>query len=337
MGERPEPKIVGSGSAERKEAITLKITKSFGESHYEQFSEEQRAELKAGEYDKRPEEVAAIRVANDITDRLMEKFGVHPFDVPERNIHIVPGEIIEKLFGGSASNVATTYYDKEGVAMSAAAVRQNPIYFAEVILHEIAHLKAPLAFSVEENSVSAYRTGVHAGTTTAKKMKIGSMQMFGGLEEAIVAEIGKRYFEEAINSNQFLKEEADWQRSEEALNFKGWVAWKEGIPIEDIVSVSREGKEQGRLPHPELRRTLNYLADCIAEDNPEISKDEVMKTFFGAHFTGRLLPIAKNIEASFGKGSFRVLSMMEIDPNSVNKMQDYLMKQRRLALAKRKK
>jgi len=42
----------------------------------------------------------------------------------------------------------------------------------------------------------------------------------------------------------------------------------------------------------------------------------VYKVFLKAHFTGRLLPIGRLIEKTFGEGSFRLLGNMDTDDES---------------------
>ena len=93
--ERPEPVIVGPATPEKKKEYKQMILERFGERHYEQIPENQRKILESLEYEKKPYEKSAIEKANEITNSLLNEFGLTSFDVPERNIHIVSsGKII---------------------------------------------------------------------------------------------------------------------------------------------------------------------------------------------------------------------------------------------------
>jgi hypothetical protein len=164
-----------------------------------------------------------------------------------------------------------------------------------------------------------------------KQEKIGHFTAFLGLNEAVVSEIEKRYFPQLISGNEFLAEEYQWLTSEKARKYKKRIAESEGLPADEIMWVSKDGKHLGCFPYYEQRRVLNYIVDCLDEDNVEQfnSRDEIMKLFFKSHFDGRLLSIAGLIEKSFGEEAFRVIGMMDERENSARLVMDYLMKRRR--------
>ncbi len=95
--ERPEPIIVGSASQEKKQEYARLISDRFGAKQYEQLPEDKRAILESLEYEKKPYEKSAIRDANEVTDSMMSEFGLKPFDVPERNIHIIPKNLFREI------------------------------------------------------------------------------------------------------------------------------------------------------------------------------------------------------------------------------------------------
>ena len=51
-----------------------------------------------------------------------------------------------------------------------------------------------------------------------------------------------------------------------------------------------------------------------------------MQQFFYTYFNGNLLPVTRLVDGSFGGGTFRVVGMMDITPNSANLVLDYLHK-----------
>jgi hypothetical protein len=100
-GKRPEPRIVGKASEEKKKELTKLILDRFGEFHGKNLSEKIKEELEKNEIPKMPYEIEAIKIANDITNKLLKKFGLTPFDIPDKNIHILPEEVFEEIPRGS--------------------------------------------------------------------------------------------------------------------------------------------------------------------------------------------------------------------------------------------
>jgi len=149
----------------------------------------------------------------------------------------------------------------------------------------------------------------------------------------VVEEIVKRYLPRVLEGNPFLNEEYVWQISEEAQNVKTRVAAENGIDPAEIFWVSKDGKDFESFAYPSVRKTLYYLAETIQTDNPDRfpSQDEVIDQFIQAHFNGRILNLAHLVEGSFGKDSFRILSLMRgTESGSAYQVHDYLRKQRRL-------
>src|SRR3989344_300191 len=91
--ERPEPRIFNQSSSKEEISAKQSILERFGEKHLEHLPSEITAMINAVEYDKKPFEKSAIKKANEITNKLMEAAGATPFDIPERNIHVLPQTI----------------------------------------------------------------------------------------------------------------------------------------------------------------------------------------------------------------------------------------------------
>lgn len=323
--QRPEPVIVGPASLEKKKEYEQMILERFGERHYEQLPEDKRQILESLEYEKKPYEKLAIEQANKVTNLLIKEFGLTPFDVPERNIHIIPEKLYKQI--DKDDKVAITFQDKQAIVLNAERLI-HPFDRVSTIFHEIIHLKNFLAIEAHEDLHKPYRSGLKVNTSRKKEERIGFFTVFSGLNEAVVSEIEKRYFWQIIQQNQFLTNEYNWQISKDAQGLKDKIAKEEDITPDEIIWVSKDGKDYNLFPYYDQRKVLNYIVERIYKDNREKfnSTDEVMKLFSRSHFDGKLLRIAKLIEKSFGRGSFRMIGMMDETKNSARLVMDYLTK-----------
>ena len=66
------------------------------------------------------------------------------------------------------------------------------------------------------------------------------------------------------------------------------------------------------------RQVLEYVCGEIQKEFPNQydNADDVFKEFLKSHFNGRLLPVARLVEKTFGEGSFRLLGNMGTDRKS---------------------
>lgn len=330
MGERPEPIIVGSASPERKRAAQQDLMDKFGEAHYEQLPEEAARILEANEKQKDPYEIEAIRGANKITNEFLAEFGLTEFDIPEKNVHIIPPNLFREL-ESKPTTIALAMLEKQAIALNGDATRQ-PFMKLSTILHEMTHLKGFLSLEMHEGESEKLRRGGLTVYTSPKKSRDGaSFEAFRGMDESIVAEIEKRYTPRLVRENPYLKGEQNRQMSEESVALKQKIATEEGLDMSEIFLVNEEAKSYATFPYKPQRKVLNYIVDALYESGGEKFKtrDEAMKLFFKAHFTGNIVPVARLIEQSFGKGSFRIIGMMDTDKNSAGMVMDYLIKHKK--------
>jgi hypothetical protein len=346
-GKRPEPRIVGKASEEIKERARKIILDKF-EFHYESLPPDIKDIIEKYEISKMPYEIEAIKIANDITNKLLEKFGLTPFDIPDKNIHILPEEVFEEL-PRSELLLGVTFFENQWILINNEKMK-DVFSRVQVIFHELIHLKAHFAMEVNEitpqeatelpkevieklrpSLSSIYRVGLMIYSLTKKTKEIGRFVIFWGLNEAVVEEIVKKNFWEFIKRNSYLKEEYEWQNSKEAQKIKKELAEKRNIPIEEIMWVSKDGKDYERFAYYNQRKILYYIVKILYQDNIDKFKSQegVMDLFFKAHFDGKILEIARLIEKSFGEGSFERIGAMGVDENSANYLMNYLLKKRK--------
>ncbi len=326
--ERPEPTVIGPASDETKESVKRLILERFGEKHLEQLSEEDREKLESSELKKEPYEKLVIERANKITNELLRDAGQSPFEIPERNIHDIPNRLFEKLEDDGDTR-AVTYSDQQSIFINSDKIR-NPIDRSATILHEMTHLKSFLSLEVHEDDLFIHRAGLKVAPTRKKREDLGYYNSFTGLNEAVVTEMEKTYLTQLLEFNKFIRNEKEWESSEEALKTKGDIAKEKNMDPEEIICLTKieGGYEYKIFPYPAQRKVLHHTVNKIFEDNRKKfkSENEVMKLFFNAHFNGQLIEIGRLIEKSFGEGSFRIVGMMDDDSKSANRVMDYLKK-----------
>ena len=319
MKKGPEIRIVGGASAEKKEQTRREVEQAFF-NHFESLSPQEREQFQKLEYPKSEKELALINFANEETSRLMQEAEIEPYDVPAENYHIIPPELYKKVAGDSGN--ATTFNTKQGIIFDALEFRDNPVHFGAIVLHESMHLKAHFSMEVQEEGDKVSKTPYREGVTVRASQSYGHHgkyhQHFDGLHEGIVAETEKRLLAKLLDHPELAKEKG-WLISDEAKEMRKKLAQKKEIPEDDIIWVGKKGENDWEtVSYLRQRDVLNYVCAEIQKQFPDEyqSADDVYKTFLNAHFTGRLLPLARLVEKTFGEGSFRLLGNMDTDRQS---------------------
>jgi hypothetical protein len=319
MEKGPHIRIIGGAPAEKKEQVERRLFQAFS-NHLKSLSPQERELFEKFEYPKSEKELALIQFANEETSRLMQEAGIEPYDIPAENFHIVPSELYKKASGDTGT--ATTFYTKQGIIFDAEHFRDNPVYFGATTLHELLHLKAHFSVEVQGDTSEASETPYREGVTVRALQSHGHHgryhRHFAGLHEGIVAETEKRLFSKLLDHPALAKEK-EWLSSNEAKEMKKKLAIQKELPEDDIIWIGRKGKgDWETVWYVQQRGVLMYVCDEIQKQFPDQyqSADDVYKVFLDAHFTGRLLPIARIVEKTFGEGSFRLLGNMDTDQAS---------------------
>jgi hypothetical protein len=314
-----------------KKEVRKEMRGYFYDQHLTYLDPELKKELEALEYDKTPEEIALIENADREISAFMKKSGVKPFEVPIENIHIVPTEHYKKAV--KEENVpAATLPDHMAIFFNAEVFRPKPLQFGLVAFHELFHLKGHITFEVEEKRGKKRTTLLRHGLEVyapIKRIEKGEQHPhFKGLEEAITAEMEKRYFNKLIN-HPTLKDYKKFLTSPQGMDIKLEIAKKEKISPDEISEVT-EKKDFSFFDYPKQRKVLTKLTQEIYQDNKNDfdSPDEALDLFVEAHFNGKLLPISRLIKKSFGEDALQVVGMMGSDENSPVQVMDLLTRMR---------
>ncbi len=347
MENGPEIRVVGKKPAEAKEKIKKEMLGYFGEKHLESLPEESRKEVLTLEYPKTPEELELIAFANKKTNELMVKAGVKPYDIPANNIHIIPPDLYRKALDSTHASDAATFYSHQMIIFNAEVVRNNKHAFGILNFHEQMHLKGCAAFEVEtgkddkgneETKPASFREGLTILSPLKKDEQKLYHSHFRGLHEAVVSYKEREFAKEMLDI-PVLKEEKKWLESAEAGELKNKITKDKKISSEDILWVSRDGKEWNTLSYPKHQKVLLFLLEEIQKEFSDKYKttDDAYAEFLKSQFTGSLLNIAHPIEKTFGKGSFEVLGMMTSEAKSAVQMLEYLRRARAKQIKKKSK
>lgn len=341
MEKMPSLKIIGNIHDENKREVEEKFkNKLFN--HINSLPKRAQEEIKKLEYKKTKEQLKFIDMANKETNELMRYCGVESFDIPIDNFHILPPDLY-KVAGGIPNTIGTASYENQAILFDALKVGDNDFVFANSAFHESLHLKSVLIIQVEEQKNGLrerqYRSGVDVLNTIKNNNKTGeNILYFNGLHEAIVSVEEKKFNKKLLDLPDFKNEKKSLEENKEEI-LK--ISENKKIPIEDF-SFFKKGEDDqdsrwGVLGYRKQREVYDYICREILKNGEGKYRDlgDVQKEFLKAHFTGKILSIARIVEDTFGENSFRILGGMGVDDESTIKTRKILENMRRQVLKKR--
>ena len=269
------------------------------------------------ERDKTLEELKFIEQVNKLLPSFVKRYGGEPIEIPAKNIHIVD---VTKLSETEGKKYEQTdhkgFYASEKQIIAILPQSESKLEFALTLVHEMLHFNSFNSFtqSSEEKGESAYglrRQGLGIGRRKDGKAEI----LFEEIDEAVIMELTKRFDKEFFGNLDFLEE--DIKRREQ---------------FREEVNTDSESKEdigvyfQRKLKNDQWqtiiqsysyaieRRKLKDIVNELYDKNRDSfnSPDEIFTVFTKAVFTGRLLPLSRLVEKTFGKGSFREIGESSI-------------------------
>ena len=282
--------------------------------------------LEGKEREKTAEELEVIDIANNLTNEVRRSYGLENFDVPPKNIHIIPAA--KWPGGGSEDGV----YDSrlQGVAVKDAG--DPKLYTLAVTIHEMLHFKSYNALQVidgKKSEAESYRIGF------ATRSRDGKNKYFSELNEAMTEELGRRIFQKAVGglrNNPIFTEEIN--KTEEVIKkypkatsksgkklFTGDTLYAKTEAPADLIGMIKYALGKGspqiitiRHTYKKQRGMLNSLMDKVWNKHRDEFKDqeEVFQFFAKAYMTGNLLSIGRLVEETFGKGTFRKIAELDM-------------------------
>jgi hypothetical protein len=186
-------------------------------------------------------------------------------EIELKNIFLLKEGGVEEYTKGKSSKG----YQNSFYGIIAVDRTDSKALLSQIVVHECFHMASYQSAQIFKNdNVSPYRTGI---TMTGRD---GSNKYFNGAEEGIVATLSERFFKEVILNNSFFKEKKEIQSADERTD-------------------ERE----------KLDKVINEIVEDSKDKN--LTKDQIFDEFAKAHFTGNYILLARIVEESLGKGSFR--------------------------------
>lgn len=319
MKEIPQFRIVGNATEDQKNEEREYLRNALYHHYQTALSEEDLEIIEKEEREKTKMELLLIDYANKETSSLMESVGAPSYDIPAENFHLLPPERYNQEERGES--IATTYVRLQGSLMNDEYFKDCPVGFAKTVFHEMLHLKGRVSVEIEESDEkihkTVYRHGLSANSAQKKNEVGDGHEHFRGLHEAVVADCEAKFMEKLLGLPLFSKERKRLDSQEVKDRIKE-LAKINKIPASDIFWVGENGERFVRVYYPKQREVFNYVCQEInkqcSQECPSV--DDVKEEFLRSQFTGKLLPIARMVEKTFGKGSFRRLGDMTDDDNS---------------------
>jgi hypothetical protein len=322
-----EIRAIGNASEEHKEETKEKIWKTLCFPLHS-FPEEQKEKLIKFEIPKTEQEIEIIGRVQDKLHEMVKESGAEPYDIPLENFHIVPSDLYHEI--DKTNSHATSMASRQTIFFHAPSVKNYPFFFATLCAHEVTHIFGDMTLEVNECTeddgrskidFSKFREGWSVNSSQKKTKENKQHSHFDGVHEGIASLAQEKIIPFLLTLPMFA-EEKKWRESDEGKS--AWINMekkygKYGIEEREILWINPKNTEECRgLGYMEQIRTLEYVFEEMRKQFPEkyATRNDVYKEFLKTQFTGRLLPIAREMERIFGKESFRRLGDMGIDKNS---------------------
>ncbi|MCK9379160.1 MAG: hypothetical protein M0P97_03385 [Candidatus Moranbacteria bacterium] len=247
-------------------------------------------------------------------------------------IILEPGSVYKITQGKFKSGVCSPYMRRIMVDSC-----ESKLDFATTLAHEMFHMSeyTSLIFSQETDDTELRRAGISIFG------KDGETVYFANIEEALIAEAVQDFVNQYLRKNpQFVDEikktdfvknwlgkfydYADVPKEKqkefldsvysfpdidnliERLNGNDNEEFKFGF-LNGYLRTMFENDDVVMRERMDERKKLDSLVDMIlsSSENEYTSRKEIVDVFMRANFSGKLLPLARLIEKSLGKGSFR--------------------------------
>jgi len=302
-------RIVGV-SEEKEQEILAGIEENFGKQEIGKIDKRER--------EKTPEELEIIGGILTAIPEFIKRHGGEPLPLQPEHIHVIDyteltdeeRRILKGIRGhyNHALQAAIVITDPE---------KENRLTFALRAAHELIHFSAFQSAQIINEKEKEW--GIRIGGFIVKTKEAGKTEFyFNDIDEAVTEELIKRFDREYFGSIPGLSEDLKRRQEFRENILQPDPDTKEIVDDIAIVetTIEKEGEHKGMYKTTtehynflEERERLWKIIEGIQQKNPGQfkSKEEVFDVFAKAYFTGRLLPVARLVERTYGKGSFRKL------------------------------
>lgn len=313
-------KIVGAEAAEELALLNF----------FKREFEEEKKDPAEKEHPKELDDL--IPIINAHLKEFLEYYGINSIDIPAKNIHIVDQskltpQQIELLKQRPDKTNGLYVPETQLIAMFLDYSEGGKLAFLQTLVHEVLHVNSFLSFQKlrGQEAERGYKLTARSEAGEEETISLGLRRTgfrirsrsgnvyFYDLDESIITELTMRFDWKYFPQLPQLAGEC--QRRQEILEGG---SRRLGKSIEklrrEIANVTTNRLEDGRwvttlkgYSWDKERAKFNKLIDDLYEKNESefSSREEVFDLFARAVMTERLLPVARLVEKTFGKGSFR--------------------------------
>lgn len=321
--------IVGGKSELEKIKAREELQKSLEETSYKDTNP---YEIEPSEKDKK-----IINFITDSVSKILLSYGVEPTSLPSGKICVVGENSVSKITDDRLREGFHSMLKQRVVVERAKSDTQ----FALCLAHELLHLKSYKSAQIIRGEVEPYRSGLIIFDRDSSET-----EYFSELEEAIVAEVTRQLYVNEMKKNSLFKSEIEktekikfWIRKTMEMakidEIKQQRILDEVYTIPDADEIlefvendnehdeeyktgfvfgrfQRLAKEEGVIiseRYSERKKFNGLLDELIKKSNGKFkNKNELFVEFAKANFSGKLLSLARIVESTLGKGSFRELA-----------------------------
>jgi hypothetical protein len=277
-----------------------------------------------GEKPKSPEQTRGIEAISRYMFPFLEKYGVKALNIRPDQIHFMEKrdlpESLRKIYGESNG-----VYEADNQWIIIFGSDQNlKTVTAKTIAHEMIHFNSfkSLTYNQDDCSAQSRRIGV--------QLKSGGFMHFRKLNEAITEELAIRFAVEYFDKIEYTSDAITSAREayRPLLESGAKITTISMTGGEDVSSdvdllqkldpnfIESALSFGGETSYLSERANLHQMMEDIFNKNKDQfkNKDEVFAIFLNAALKGRLLPLARILNSTYGKGSFSKLAeeMQEI-------------------------
>lgn len=298
-------------------------------------------ETEINELPKTPEQKQIINFLGEVLPQFASKYGARPLVIGESQIVLKKATLFQsilnevKAFWGRQATVAYYAPDKQGIYYIEESQRNfvdSAFYyfsFARSLAHEILHFLSFQSLQVFGKRDGQKSQGIEDGLPRGEILEIRRLGLavnvsergkrnkyyFSEINEGVIELLVDKFFSELPfekmpeTLRKSLKEQ-----EQRRLRYLKSLSPKERELVENfgsgIIFERRRSSPAGlnvAIFRPDQRILVLNLIRDIYEKNKFLfsSEEEIFNIFVEATMTGRLLPLARLIEKTYGKGSFR--------------------------------
>jgi hypothetical protein len=255
-----------------------------------------------GEKKKTKEQREILEIVNQVTNEILQKYGLENFDIPEENNHIIDEKILGNRSGDHNQPFQRSRIENDSVRSA----------FMANSFHEDLHFKSYQDWQIlrnKPNKPEISRCGLMIITRDKGKV------LFKNLNEAITEAMCKKYAPKLLSHPLFKTEQEETQKiitDRPVGTFDSDIFYlRQKISFLNLKQIllgkpEREYEERAFLYVAE-RQALSTLIKKLFTKNPAKFKneEEIMEMFEKAMLGGNINSIGKLIDHTFGKETFR--------------------------------